>query len=77
MTIMHSRCNARRCFKEVRHDKLFCVEHWNLLTPGMRLSIVEYYTIGQDSGDGLSTSTWVAVVNEAITYLDNKEKITR
>jgi len=70
MTITNGRCNARGCLQDIRHDKLFCAEHWKQVPPGMKLSIVTYYTIGQDSGDTICTPTWIAVVNEAISYLD-------
>lgn len=70
MTITSGRCNARGCFKCVRHDKLFCVEHWRHIPQNMRQQIIEYYTVGQDSGDNICTPTWIGMVNEAIDHLE-------
>ena len=75
MMVINGFCNVTGCHREVRHDKLFCFEHWRKLPDGMQLSIVEYYTIGQDRGDAVASPTWLSVVNEAISYLDRLARI--
>lgn len=75
-TINHSRCNARGCFKNIRHDKLFCCGHWLKIPYGIKSSLVEYYVIGQDdpASQIQATNTWLHVVAEAIDCIERLER---
>ena len=72
--VPYSWCHARGCLHEIRHDKLFCVEHWRQLPYPMQLSLVDFYTVGQDTGDAKALPRWYEIVTCVTNHLSFMEK---